>query len=368
MHYIHWKGMKKSLEKKIHEMATTGKPEDFDGYFPDDGYDYTQHLREINPIRFIEAKSKHPKKTSKPSNQDLSDVLRALDGGADVDEVDESFAFKLGPVDDRTRIGMLWGEDQVDEYMSMPTDRLMAIKERLESRERQSAMMEEGTDDAEFEEFFAREFNDSQIGGLESGQFEIVDGSEYSCDDEDLSDLEAEQEVPPKLEDLEEIRAEGLSETKRFIANNKSLQQSVVDAEDIDDKDIVLVPLSNVPEWDCQSVLSLRSNTYNHPGKIFRPPKKVTTVVAPVIAEESSETESETPVKEVSTFRPKNETPEERKARKTAIKEFQRDQRASRKKDEKERKTQINKVKLEVAINKRTNFGDVQDGTSKFTI
>ncbi len=353
-------------------MATEEKPEDFDGYFPDDGYDYTQHLREINPIRFVEAKVRPVKKAPSHKSKELSDVMAALAGNAAFDEVDDSFRFNLGVLDARTRIGMLWGEDQVDEYLSMPTERLMAIKERLDERER-LANQEEGMGDEEFEEFFAREFQDERIGGLSACAVDVLEGSDCSDDDDEYSEFDEQDEVPPKLEDLEEIRAEGLEETKRFIAQHDELQRSVIYANEDDYKDLE-IPSKNIPDWDCESVLSLRSNTCNHPGMIFRPPKDITRKkpsLAPIVQEEDVETiteDVETPVREVNTFRPKNETAEERKARKQAVKQFQRDQRSSKKKEENERKQTVNKAKIEVAFNKHATYGDVRAGTSKFTI
>lgn len=354
------------------EMATEGKPEDFDGYFPDDGYDYTQHLRDIDPIRFVPATVKQAKKKPTHKSKELSDVMAALDADVESDEVDEAFRFNLGTIDHRTQLAMLWGEDQVDEYLNMPTERLMAIKERLDERERLAAEPET-MGDAEFDEFFAREFGDEQIGGLSACAVDVSEESDCS-ENEKFSDFDEDLEPPPKLEDLEEIRAEGLEETKRFIAQHEELQRSVIYANDDDYIDLI-APVKNIPDWDCESVLSLRSNTCNHPGMIFRPPrdvrKKPGMTLVPVVQEEESVDaveEVDTPVREVSTFRPKNETPEERKARKQAVKEFQRDQRSMKKKEENERKQSLNKAKMEAAYNRHVTFGDIRSGTSKFTI
>jgi protein LTV1 len=346
--------------------------ETFDGYFPEDGYDYSQHLREINPDRFVPAITKPAmKKPEKVTNSDLAEVMAALEGASEETiELNEDFFQKLGPLDDRTRLGLMWGEDQVDEYLDMPTDKLMAIQDRIQSREKESMMKQQTQEDKEFEALFAREFSDEQIGALNPDDIEIIEEEEYDWEQED--DDEDDDELNAKEEDFEDIRAEGLDETKKFILTNQNLQQSVIDAED-DGFDVVLVPAAKKPDWDCESVLSTRSNIYNHPGMIFRPPKekKKPAPVIEAVPEENQQdvqdnNEIDTPV--ISTFRPKNETPEERKARKQAIKQFQRDQREAKSSEKKAQKEALNKAKMVNAINKRQNYGDIPSGVSRFAI
>jgi hypothetical protein len=332
--------------------------ETFDGYFPEDGYDYTQHLRDINQTRFIPATRKLVDGQMVPANAEIAEVLAALDAEdcAEFDELDESFTSKLGPVDERTRIGLLWGEDQVEDYLAMPTDKLMAIQSRIKDREAASERKE--ISDEAFGEFLASEFDDARIGAL-TPEDVILEEDEFD-DEDDVRDQE----------DPEVIRQECLEETKRLVAMNESLQQSVLDVEE-DLSDIVVVPVSNVPEWDCESVLSTRSNLYNHPGLIARPkrePKKAAPEIATILEESVDETEAETPMKCVSTLRKKDETPEERKERKKAIKEFQREQRAARKTEEKQRREALNNQKKLVAIAKHNNYGDVPQGIPKFAI
>jgi len=361
-------------EEDSNDFENTSKDlETFDGYFPEDGYDYAQHLREINQERFVPAiKKPTSKKPESTGNSDLAEVMAALEGAtgaADGESLGDEFFSKLGPVDDRTRIGLMWGEDQVDEYLEMPTEKLMAIQERLERREKDSLSKQQTQQDKEFDAFFAREFNDDQIGGLDPDYIEIIQESDYEEDEEEEEEEEEGEEMIAREEDFEEIRADGLDETKKFVTLYTNLQQSVVDAED-DGVDVVLVPATRKPDWDCESVLSNRSNIYNHPGMIFRPPKpdkKMT--VAPVI-EEPEEEELvdviETPV--ISTFRPKNESPEDRKARKQAVKQFQREQREVKNSAKKIQKEAINRAKMHVAINKRQTFGDIPSGVSRFAI
>ena len=187
-------------------------------------------------------------------------------------------------------------------------------------------------------------------------EYEALSEDEYSESSEESGDVG---------ETLDQIRAEGLEETKRFVLLNEALQQSVMDCAD-DLTDIILVPVSNVPEWDCESVLSTRSTIYNHPGKIFRPPRRLKET--PTIAEEV-ELEVVTPeMKSVSTFRRKDETSEERRARKQAVKEFQREHRQAKQVEKAKVKEASNNAKLMSAIHKRNNFGDIPSGVPKFSM
>ena len=347
------------------EIAVT-EVETFDGYFPEDGYDYSQHLREINADRFVEANRKTDLNPIVGKNRELAEVMSALetvDDGSEAD-FDSEIIRKLGPLDERTRIGLLWGEEHVDEYLCLPTERLMALQNRLMERERTAVVSTNEQSDKEFEAFFSREFDDVHIGGLSAEEVVVEDEEEYEALSEDEYS-ESSEESGDVGETLDQIRAEGLEETKRFVLLNEALQQSVMDCAD-DLTDIILVPVSNVPEWDCESVLSTRSTIYNHPGKIFRPPRRLKET--PTIAEEV-ELEVVTPeMKSVSTFRRKDETSEERRARKQAVKEFQREHRQAKQVEKAKVKEASNNAKLMSAIHKRNNFGDIPSGVPKFSM
>ena len=342
-------------ETTVDEMPSN-ELETFDGYFPEDGYNYTQHLKDINPTRFIASSCKKDETPCRAENADVAEVLAALDadGDSEFDQLDEMIASKLGPLDERTRLGLLWGEDQVDDYLAMPTDKLMAIHSKIKSRE---AASEKQMSELAFDDFLAKEFGDAQIGALAPEDVDIQN-------DEAVHD--GESSFAADEDDPEQIRQECLEQTKRLVSMNERFQRSVLDVED-DLSDIVVVPVNNVPEWDCESVLSARSNLYNHPGLIARPKRaaKIATISEETIAET---TEAETPVKCVSTLRKKDETAEEKKERKRAIKEFQREQRATKKSDEKLKREAVNNHKKLVAISKHNNYGDVPQGIPKFAI
>eukprot|EP00812_Abedinium_dasypus_P008926 NODE_2651_length_898_cov_38.423488.p2 GENE.NODE_2651_length_898_cov_38.423488~~NODE_2651_length_898_cov_38.423488.p2 ORF type:complete len:281 (-),score=125.73 NODE_2651_length_898_cov_38.423488:55-843(-) len=91
--------------------------------------------------------------------------------------------------------------------------------------------------------------------------------------------------------------------------------------------------------WDCETVLTTLSNASNHPGKIERIKVGVKKKPKPVaIPEEGGEDSEEgdddaaaAELPEAPTVRDRNETPEERKARKAAVKELQRQARVMKK-------------------------------------
>merc|ERR1719454_1804706 len=82
--------------------------------------------------------------------------------------------------------------------------------------------------------------------------------------------------------------------------------------------------------WDCESILSTLSNVSNRPGKIGKikiikkpvPTKDLDAIVEDASEEDKDEDAVELP--DVVTERPKNETPEEKKQRKAAVKEMRR--------------------------------------------
>ena len=361
------------VDSHSHVKETAGDSneyETFDGYFPDDGYDYSQHLKEINADRFVPVSRSLPVKQVE-LNPELADVMEALKSaeGSDLTEIDCSFVKKLGPLDERTRLAMLWGEDQVDEYLSMPTEKLMAINQRIQDLERSA---EKRAKDREFEEFLSREFDDEKIGALSPGDVEIDSEVETDSEteEEDQVYIQGEEEADEDEEDPEKIRRDCVEETKRIVACNQSLQQSVLDQED-DMSDVMPVPVRGVPEWDCESVLSSRSNIYNHPGLICRPRRtdgKAKRLMSqpPVIEEESDLLD--TPVMTVSTLRRNDESTEERRERKKAVKEFHKQQRMLRKSAKAEAIDQINKQKQLMAISKHSNYGDVPMGVPKFRV
>ena len=110
------------------------------------------------------------------------------------------------------------------------------------------------------------------------------------------------------------------------IKHHLGLDNDDDNEEESDDSDYDIVEKPKEDEWDVESVLSTKTNTTNHPGKVNRltvagpkkSHKKKGAILAPI------DEEDEVILPEIVAVRDKNETPEEKKARKAAVKEAQR--------------------------------------------
>lgn len=123
--------------------------------------------------------------------------------------------------------------------------------------------------------------------------------------------------------------------------------------------------------WDCETILSTYTNIYNHPKLINIPPKIKLNKKGIVIEEKEEDDEEE--VKDesndegidisdentitISNLRSQNETPEERKARKKAVKENQRVRRQIKKATKevfKEEQGRVSKSNVNITNQSRT--------------
>lgn len=117
-----------------------------------------------------------------------------------------------------------------------------------------------------------------------------------------------------------------------------ALRPVVVDEESRIDLEYEDLP--NKAQWDCESILSTYSTLYNHPTLINEPKKiKLTSRLGlpnDVLPERGptrrqQEQETHVTVERVATYRPKDETTEERKARKQTIKDERKSRRIEKK-------------------------------------
>lgn len=115
------------------------------------------------------------------------------------------------------------------------------------------------------------------------------------------------------------------------------------------------------PQWDCESVLSLRTNTTNHPGRVKRTDRiKVSDKPEKNPVMEAVEEEDEiVEFPEVTTLRQRGETTEERKARKAAVKEMQKMSRQLKKQTKDTYKEERKKA------NTRVPAGDIREGVRR---
>lgn len=187
--------------------------------------------------------------------------------------------------------------------------------------------------DDRFEKLY-EEYDDAEIGALDQ---EDIDGT-IQQGNTMLDALVEEFEKEQVVKNLKEV-----------VDENAGGVVDVVSKEESEESDNDLVTLEVKPEekWDCESILSTYSNLYNHP-KIITEPRKVKHKEIKLmgkhgIPEDSISTRGLTE-KEINmemnqrnltdktcTYRPKDETLDEKKERKKAIKEERRERRQEKK-------------------------------------
>jgi protein LTV1 len=189
-------------------------------------------------------------------------------------------------------------------------------------------------------------YSNAQLGALdEEAEEGTLCGSQQLATFDHLIDEHFDKIVREQGQIREDLDAH-LDEGETFIP----------DLEELDAEPLETLEVRAKPEFDCESILSLRSNLSNHPGKVGRPDriKPVSEKPAKPLPEITEEDAVELP--EVSTFRPRGETADDRKARKDAVKEHKRLCRSLKKETKEAFKTE--KKKNAVA----PNAGDLREG------
>jgi len=221
--------------------------------------------------------------------------------------------------------------------------------------------------DDRFEKMFS-EYDENEIGALDTEEIEghVLESSNVLLQ---YADEFTKQQAKEHL-DKEKI-------------SSKVKEQLERDSDEESIEEMKYVEVDEREKWDCETILSTYSNLYNHPKIIKEPsnnkikidkrtgiPKnvldadKLTTKALNQFNQQNGQFESNGPkshagqsiISQISTLsiRPKDETPEERKERKQALKEYRKERRLEKKinsmafKDEAKRQVKIN-------INNRNN-------------
>ncbi|XP_045159962.1 protein LTV1 homolog [Mercenaria mercenaria] len=361
------------------------------GVFFDDDYDYMQHLKDTNEIYEVELvdrvyreevknvrdsglklpSSVLPSEYEKPvgllneavpvrgpqPNWD-PDIVEALDEDFDFDNPDNQLD------DDFVQVANADGEDehegsdletvsdlgsdvaQMSDNDDFDTDYKygdhMFMDEETKSRFTNYSMSSsvirrnEGLTllDDRFEKLY-EEYDDAEVGALDQ---EDIDGS-IQQGSAVLDALMDEFEKTQKEKNLKEVVDEKEGESVDVFNEDSDTEMS--------DTDLVTVEVKPDEKWDCESILSTYSNLYNHP-KLITEPKKVKNkevqlkgkygIPADVIATRGL-TEHEINMQmtqrdradKASTYRPKDETPQEKADRKRALKDERRERRQEKK-------------------------------------
>lgn len=186
--------------------------------------------------------------------------------------------------------------------------------------------------DDRFEKVY-EEYDDDEIGALDQEDIGGFVSQDSELLNNCLEEFEQKQMRQPEIEIKEKMLGVGEMSCDS-------------DEYEADDEDIIkMVVEEPLERWDCQSILSTYSTLYNHPRTISEPkkPKPIKLTKRAQIPEDVLPTRGltrkqiEDAFKErsntnpVFSHRPKEETPEEKKVRKLALKEDRRERREEKK-------------------------------------
>ena len=377
-----------SETSEAHDDALEG-----DCYFPPDGYDYEQHLAYINEDRIY--KTQMVASVDRAVNAEQAQILEALndDDGAYEEADDDIFdeLTKSRPLQNDTTL--LWGDfkPSIPEVFLPKDDAVEPRSRRVVTAAPKLFSLEYEIDDEWNEDDWFDESDHSTqdhhpisksipvktctaqhvtCAKTPQDEFETILMDYVADDSEDLSENEISPEDAESIErKLLELGAEsnGSEDEEEAFLENAKRCRALLSAMPKDDEDLfeTLIVRSKKDKWDCESILSLRSNLTNHPGRVPSTVggfKRTRAVSGPKPGHRCSSLENEeqddlswlsgetlsknsiwmplTPtipededdeVKRIDFARPADETPEEKKARKAAVKEQQRLARADKK-------------------------------------
>ncbi|KAH3761336.1 LTV1 protein [Pelomyxa schiedti] len=193
---------------------------------------------------------------------------------------------------------------------------------------------EEKVVESQFEKLLEEEYDDDDIGSLSEGEAE----GDLVITPQEAKRLLADKNLKMKHRNVPVSNAPADKRAKKKILRLVAMQETApVETE------IVEVENEDAEEWDCESILSTYSTTENHPmilgEELFKAPKiKVSAKTGLPIdlalrkkPETKEEPRTEEPPPNKGTARPADETPEEKKARKAAVKEERRAKRIQKK-------------------------------------
>eukprot|EP00397_Hematodinium_sp_SG-2012_P039553 GEMP01043197.1.p1 GENE.GEMP01043197.1~~GEMP01043197.1.p1 ORF type:complete len:436 (+),score=130.18 GEMP01043197.1:22-1329(+) len=303
------------IEERLAEL-------DDDCYFPKDGYDYSKHLKKINAKAVMKAEVESEITEKAPMTKDECEALEALNAVANDDEAgfeefDDDFFAELGA--DKVDDVDMWGKKGAE---------LAQLNRMLDERRAMFARNFDATSIAYTETVDPRfdrvmeSYGDEDIGDLED---EEVQGQLELDDIEDILDDYLEGKVEEAEENLQEIFGKNEEVVDRLSPEeNMAFLDLVDELPNLSDEE---EPHEPAPRWDCETILTTRSNISNHPGKIVLEKRQKTKVKKPQleeVAEDDEEEEDILELPEVQLTRPKDETADEKRARKHAVKERQR--------------------------------------------
>ncbi|ANQ06494.1 Uncharacterized protein PCOAH_00009310 [Plasmodium coatneyi] len=409
---------KKKRKKKIKGRRKEEDPMaylDGDCYFPDDGYDYEQHLKTISP-NFVSVKSKAENNLFevKPTDEEETELFKTFEAD-NYEELNDNFVYEAQDVSGEDKLDvpkdLIWGTP--DDW-SFPmggmsatylTDDSMQLNQFGESEDGDTT--DGGISDVEAARLPGNHHLRSGSSGGDQGKrgnpkengYVIFDEGTHAgistCEKKKQKDTNTDESDPNalKLSDLvklemQKVDSKNLNEIKNIVVKKKKKKKKNRTANNTDntlvnvnveDKIKILQILNSQKEeeghrgkgdgeenshsdasgenffsssdasssslsYDCETILTTKTNTTNHPCKLVIPKKVPTPASAnPLInplpqgnanprrrdrekekVAEEAKLESYVVLENINTTRGKNETPEEKRERKKSVKEAQR--------------------------------------------
>jgi len=389
-----------------------------DCYFPNDGYNYEKHLKTVSDKRkggglagvILEA----PKSADVPSKpklmavpetgmmapvvigklaaevdvqaartQEEQELMRALEMEDEYEELDENDLEDLIPAGLAEDSGVVvWGPTALEQRDLPDMDAFKAQHKAMlaanaanraanadggseaEGRER-GASADDEIDDEDFEAFLADEYGKADVGACEEEEIEghveldeeVLDDYLKGCAKEAEMLSSVNEPIKGKYDAVPRVIEETRALIERYYTDGVALDEDGDDeTTNCDDQETV----DESRDEDCETVLSTLSNISNRPGKIGRikiaVPKKKAMDKVDEDDENDSSDESVIELPDVITERKKDETPEEKKARKASVKEMRRVCRKMKKESKDMYKTEAAKMPG------KRQTGDVRSG------
>ncbi|CDJ43099.1 hypothetical protein, conserved [Eimeria tenella] len=386
-----------------------------DCYFPQDGYDYSQHLVTLGGGTLLPhpegektiAEEEKAAEANMRRDKEASQVLAALEACDAYEEIADDFVAAAAtdsdgrqwvpdekellwgsrpPLLPPTISDRLFGEPEERDSENLGTQELTYDypEEEIDTPDRDKRAYEASADDTQAQrlEQLLEEYRDECIGELDPD--EVDESDSFSAYEECFDSFLKSQERTPALD----VSKRGEHPQRRRGSSSSSSSRSSADSSsnikredddfrlcDIDDelrdKTLALarlqeeeeeraptvhveplLPARARPSWDGETIISARSGVSVQPRSIIVGSSRTTKLsLTPYLAlgggplgvkgpqgprraqlpPTLEETGTAVELPEVSTYRPRGETTEERKARKTAVKEAQRLLRANKK-------------------------------------
>lgn len=402
------KETKEEKEKRLEEQHKYGI------YFDDD-YNYLQHLKDPEDRKMAWPEHVEEEMESRRLEQ-ANKVKFNLPSSVFASEVEEEVGMlnKAAPVSgpqlhlDSDLVAAMDEDFDYDDPDNMLEDNFIELAQGVAPSEEMNEEDEDNYIDSDFdgtedeEHTFEKEETKSRFTNYSvtssvirrNDQLRLLDDrfekmfEEY--DENEIGALDTEEiegYVPENSDILLQYAEEFERDQKKEFLDKEKMTEKVMECVELlnDEEEFEYVQVKEKPKWDCETILSTYSNLYNHPKLIKEPPKKsnkikidkrtgipkdvidsnkLTAKALNRLDQENTGYQPKGPksvagqsvISQLSalSIRNKNETPEEKRDRKMALKEYRRERRLEKKQNSEAFKDEA-KRQVKISINNRNN-------------